>query len=227
MSVLKSDDAERKRRTYLRGPDRRAQILEVAKAVFATRGYHAANVAHICHGASIGRGTLYQYFGNKGAVMLALLEDLAASVKRVIDERQQIPEVSDPISVSVPPEVMAADTRRRVRELLDVIFQDEQTLRLVLRERRGLDHAADGVLARIDEMILGAIEHDLKGAQSMGVLRAHDSRLVARFLLGGIEKVVLTALARDEPIDLDAITEVAVDMELFGLLPPGPSTTDA
>src|SRR5262245_10134751 len=48
MSVLKPGRARRKRRTYLPGPDRRAQILEVAKGVFAARGYHAANVAHIC-----------------------------------------------------------------------------------------------------------------------------------------------------------------------------------
>src|SRR5262249_23931667 len=145
MSVPKS--ARRKRRTYLRGPDRRAQILHVAKGVFAARGYHAPNVAPICRGARIGRGTLYQYFKNKRAVILALLEDLAASVKQVIDERPRVGEVPGP--VSVPPALVASDTRQRVRVLLDAIFQDEQTLRLVLRERRGLDDAADRIIARI------------------------------------------------------------------------------
>ena len=51
---------------------RRAQILDVAKRDFVRRGYHVANVADICKEAQIGRGTLYQYFGNKRAVMLAL-----------------------------------------------------------------------------------------------------------------------------------------------------------
>src|SRR5262245_13395280 len=224
MSVPKAR-ARRKRRTYLRGPDQRAQILQVAKAVFAARGYHAANLAHTCHDARIGRGTLYQYFNNKRAVMLSLLEDLAASVKRVIDERPRVGEI--PGAVSVPPALVASDTRRRVRVLLDAIFQDEQTLRLVLHEGRGFDEAADRIIARIDEMILAAMEEDLKGAQSIGVLRVLDTRLVARFLLGGIEKMVLTALACDEPVDLDAITAVAVDIELFGLLAPDSSKRDA
>src|SRR5262245_25218390 len=162
MSVPKAR-ARRKRRTYLRGPDQRAQILQVAKAVFAARGYHAANVAHICKDARIGRGTLYQYFDNKRAVMLSLLEDLAATVKRVIDERPRVGEIPGP--VSVPPALVASDTRRRVRVLLDAIFQDEQTLRLVLHERRGLDDAADRIIQRRDETMLRAVARAVQGEQ--------------------------------------------------------------
>ncbi len=76
-------------------------------------------------------------------------------------------------------------------------------------------------------MMLAAMEADLKGAQRTGLLRAHDARLVARFMLGGIEKMALTALARDEPVDLDVIAAVAVDVELFGLLAPDSSKRDA
>jgi hypothetical protein len=72
--------------------------------------------------------------------------------------------------------------------------------------------------ARIDEKILDAMEADLRAAQQAGVLRRGDPRLVARFLLGGVERVVLDALAADEPVNLDALVEQAVDLELFGLL---------
>src|SRR5262249_49599659 len=161
--------------------------LQVAKAVFAARGYHAANVAHICDAAHIGRGTLYQYFANKRAVMLSLLEDLAARVQRVLDERPNIAELPG-ADAATPPELVAAFTRQQVRVLLDAIFEDEQTLRLLLREARGLDAAADRVIERIDEMMLVAMEADLRGAQLNGVVRALDPRLVARFMLGGIEK---------------------------------------
>jgi AcrR family transcriptional regulator len=226
MSVLKKPlGAGRRRRTYLPGPDRRAQILEVAKAVFAERGYHAANVAHICRAARIGRGTLYQYFDNKRAVMLSLLEDIAARVKRVFDERPQVDEI--PGAASAPSALIASYTRQRVRVVLDAIFQDEQTLRLIVREARGLGGKADRLIAQIDEMMLAAMEADLKSAQRAGVLRALDARLVARFILGGVEKMVMTALARDEPVDLDAIAAVAVDIELFGLLAPDSSRRDA
>jgi hypothetical protein len=35
--------------------------------------------------------------------------------------------------------------------------------------------------------------------------------------VGGVEKLVLTALAEEERVDLEAIVRVAVDLELFGL----------
>lgn len=215
MSVL-AEPLEPKRRTYLPALDRRAQILEVAKGVFAERGYHAANIAHICQAAGIGRGTLYQYFGNKRAVMLSLLEDLATRVKQVLDERPRFGELQG--AASLPPELIASFTRQRVRVLLDAIFEDEQILRLVLREARGQDSEAVRVIARIDDMMLASMAADLEDAQRIGVVRALDAHLVARLMLGGIEKMVMTAVARNEPVDLDAIAAVAVELELFGIL---------
>ena len=43
--------------------------------MFAERGFHAANVSHICEAAGIGRGTLYQYFTNKRSVLTAILRE--------------------------------------------------------------------------------------------------------------------------------------------------------
>src|SRR5688572_13620189 len=88
MSVL--TPSRRRRRSYLPADARRAQILDVAKSVFARRGYHEANVADICEAARIGRGTLYQYFDNKRAVMLALMEEIEERIARVLDERPPV-----------------------------------------------------------------------------------------------------------------------------------------
>ena len=66
--------------------------------------------------------------------------------------------------------------------------------------------------------VLAAMEADLRAAQKAGLLRPQNPRLTARFLLGGIAKIVLAALADDEPVDLDAIVKAVVDLEMFGLL---------
>jgi hypothetical protein len=107
-----------------------------------------------------------------------------------------------------------------VRQILDVIFADEATLRLVLRDARASsDGAVDEAIARIDAAMLGAIEADMRAAQTAGVLRADlDAKLAARFVLGGVEKVVLAALAGDEPVDLDAIVKATVEIQMFGML---------
>jgi AcrR family transcriptional regulator len=212
MSVPKRE----RRRTYLKADLRRAQILDVAKGVFAQRGYRVANVADICEAARIGRGTLYQYFENKQGVLLALMEDIAARVKRVLEERPRVANLSYAKDVPVP--LIVDFCKTRLRALLDAVFVDEATLRLVLREARGLDGAVDQVISVIDETVYAALESDLRAAQSAGVLRQGDVRLFARYILGGVEKMVLVSLTGDEKIDLDQIVDVAVELELFGLL---------
>lgn len=217
MSVLTEARERRRRRTYLPAADRRAQILERAKTVFARRGYHRANVAQICAAAGIGRGTLYQYFDNKRAVLLALLGDVAARVRQVIEQRVAVEDLDiDPARLRAAD--VAAFCEQRMRQVIDTIFLDEKTLRLVLREARGLDHVVEKVIAEIDELLLGAIEGEIRAAQKLGVLRAGDARLQARLSFGGIEKAVLLALGAGEPIDLDVLVREAVHVQLFGLL---------
>ena len=214
MSVL----SRRGRRTYLAAADRRAQILHVAKDVFSRRGYHVANVADICKAARIGRGTLYQYFDNKRAVLVALMEELAARIQRVLDERPALARI--PGVGRAPAEMIVAFCERRLRQVLDAVFVDEATLRLLLREARGIDGGLDQLIATIDRLALAALEADLRTAQEMALVRDCDPRLVAQYLLGGIEKMVMGALALDKPVDLDGIVRAAVQIELFGILNP-------
>jgi TetR/AcrR family transcriptional regulator len=205
------------RRTYLRADQRKQQILEIAKDVFAKRGVREANVADICEAAKIGRGTLYQYFENKNDLLRAVMDGIG---DRIIDTIAKRPPVAAiPGIAGAPIEMIVAFCTRRVRQILDVIFADQATLRLVLREAHGLDGAVDKALARIDTAMLGAMEADMRAAQNAGILRADlDPPLAARFVLGGVEKVVLTALAGDLPVDLDSIVKATVEIQLFGML---------
>jgi AcrR family transcriptional regulator len=210
MSVLS------RKRTYLPAEDRRAQILGVAKGVFAKRGYHGSNVADICKAAKIGRGTLYQYFDNKRDVMLAVVEEVALRVERIVKSRPRVREI--PGVHQAPVDMIVAFCKRRFRELLDAVFVDEATLRLILREARGFDGVIDRMIARIDGVMLEAMIDDCKASQEAGLTRPGDPRLMALYVLGGVEKMVLAALAGDEPIDLSAIVDHAVEMDLFGTL---------
>jgi AcrR family transcriptional regulator len=213
MSVL---TGAKKKRTYLRADARRAQILDVAKDVFAGRGYHEANVADICKAARIGRGTLYLYFENKRDVLLALMEDLAARIKSVLATRAKVEDFPD--AAKVPAPLIVKFCKKRLREILDAVFVDEATLRLVLRDARGADGAIDEIIMLADRLLLGAIEADTRAAMKAGVFRHADAHKIALYILGGIEKLVMDALSRDEPVDRDAIIDAAVDLEMFGLL---------
>lgn len=204
------------KRTYMRSDERRSQILDCAREVFAERGFHPTSVADICDRAGIGRGTLYQHFGNKRDVFFAVVDEIANRASAVIAARPRVAQLDG--AEAAPPQLIAAYCGRRLHELLDAIFTDEASVRLVLREARGLDGGIDRVVERVDGAVLEAFVDDLEAARSMGVIRCDEPRMTATFVLGGVEKLVLTAVESDEPIDLDRIVRVAIQVQLFGLL---------
>ncbi len=205
-----------KQRTYLRADDRRAQILEVAKQVFAERGYHEANVADICEAAKIGRGTLYQYFENKRDVLLEVVRLMCARISAILERRPPVGKI--PGAAKAPREMIVAFCKARLREILDAIFVDEPTLRLLLRDARGHDGTVDAVLQEIDALVLGAIERDTIAARDAGLIRRVDPKVTALYVLGGMEKVILHTLTQNDAIDLDRIVDALVDIELFGIM---------
>src|SRR5512143_3740734 len=82
--------------SYMRSEARQRQILSCAKRVFAERGYHAANISHICEAAGIGRGTLYQYFTNKQSVLTAILRETLDRVKQLMEQQARANEYPPP-----------------------------------------------------------------------------------------------------------------------------------
>jgi len=64
-----------------------------------------------------------------------------------------------------------------------------------VREARGAA-ASSRTIARIDDIILGALEREPPRGADARLLRPVSPRIAARFILGGIEKVLLLALAR-------------------------------
>lgn len=57
----------------------RQQLLEAAAAEFASQGYVGANINRISLTAGFAKGTIYNYFPSKRALMLALIDEIAAN----------------------------------------------------------------------------------------------------------------------------------------------------
>jgi len=55
---------------------RRSQILDAAARVFADKGFHRATIRDVAQAAGIADGTIYNYFANKAALMLGILDRL-------------------------------------------------------------------------------------------------------------------------------------------------------
>src|SRR5262245_44442430 len=155
--------------SYMRSEARQRQILECAKKVFAERGFHAANISHICAEAGIGRGTLYQYFPNKKSVFTALLHETAQRVQAFMIERRK--DMRLPRPEKLRREAVIAWAAERLRELIEVAFTDERMLRIILREAVGLDMDVESILSQIDDGLIAIVEQDLQASMERGIVR--------------------------------------------------------
>jgi AcrR family transcriptional regulator len=202
------------RRTYKPADERRAQILDCALSAFAASGYHATSIADVCTRAGIGRATLYQYFEDKRDLLVALAERIADRIVTAIRSREPL---RLPVGFRPTREQAVSFTCERIATVLRAAFADPSAVRLILRAGRGTDGSVDAILKRIDDTVLEVMEEDLRAARDAGVIRDVDPRFVARFLLGGYEKVMLMHLDEERPIDFDAIAREAALLEMCGL----------
>jgi AcrR family transcriptional regulator len=85
--------------TRLPRPARRRQLLGAAQEVFVAQGYHAAVMDDIAERAGVSKPVLYQHFPGKLDLYLALLEESAEELVRIVrdalsstdDNRQRVP----------------------------------------------------------------------------------------------------------------------------------------
>jgi AcrR family transcriptional regulator len=84
-------DAER---NEVMGETRRL-LLDAAIAEFSREGYNRANINRISKAAGFAKGTIYNYFPSKRALMLALIDLIAASHHHFVAE--QVRQEGDPV----------------------------------------------------------------------------------------------------------------------------------
>jgi len=199
----------------MRSGARQRQILECAKRVFAERGFHAASVSHICAAAGIGRGTLYLYFPNKKAVFTAIVKECLDRVQALVGRRG----APMPAPESLRRGAVIEWSAGRLRRVFEAAFEDERTLRILLREAVGLDASIEALLGEIDDTLIGLVEADLRDAQAAGIARADlDPRDTATLMVGGVEKLALAALRSERAIDIGRLALEASRLHLIGVL---------
>jgi TetR/AcrR family fatty acid metabolism transcriptional regulator len=61
---------------------RRSQILDAATTVFAARGFHRTTIRDVAKAAGVADGTIYNYFANKTALLLGILNRMNETERR-------------------------------------------------------------------------------------------------------------------------------------------------
>jgi AcrR family transcriptional regulator len=181
---------------------RRAQLLAVAREVFAEDGYPGAAMEKIAQRAGVTKPVLYQHFEGKKELYLALLDS---------DMSRLLTHVSGAIE-------SAHDNPSRIRKGLAAYFNyieaNVDSFRLLFRETMGADPEFRESIDRF---------HDA-AATSIGAIIADETgkslelaELLARGIMGMSEAAATWWLDRKQEIEKDELVESLAELAWRGL----------
>jgi AcrR family transcriptional regulator len=156
---------------------RRTQILDAAAQVFAARGFHRTTVRDVAKAAGVADGTIYNYFENKTALLLGILDRLNENERRAIDLAQA--QATD----------LRTFTRRYFQNhLLVFANENQELLRVVLSEVLVNAELRERYLEQIVAPTFVAIMQQLAPLAEQGQLRIENLQfnlqLMSSMLLG-------------------------------------------
>jgi len=187
---------------------RREAVLDAALAVISRTGdFHQASIGAIAARAHVSRATIYHHFVDKQDILVALADRSARRITEAADAWEPLPLGSSRVEGGSGYASMESQLRRmietRIAKILNVIAANADAVRLLVQLARGDDQRLDAAVRRLDDHIVGILGQDIRIAIAEGWVRPCDPEAVARFLIGGIEKLVVGTVGRYEPVALD------------------------
>jgi AcrR family transcriptional regulator len=186
--------------------ERRQQILQHARDVFARHGYHAAKIDDIVAAAGVARGTFYLYFEDKRAIFEEIVDRtfarLGTSIVRVDTEHP-----SRPVSEQI---------RDNIRAIVHALVEDPATTKILLSDAVGLDPAFDRKLLSFYEETGKLLESSLADGQARGIVAPGDTRMFAIMTLGAVKEIMYHVTMRGLAYPEDRIVEA-----IYGFLCAG------
>lgn len=180
-------------------PERRAQILAVARDVFAKRGYHAAKIEDIVAAAGIARGTFYLYFEDKRAIFEEIVDRTIARLGMAI--------------VRVDPHdagrTVADQVRENIRRIVRILLEDRATTKILLSDALGVDPAFDRKLLSFYDEMCSLLEGSLRDGQALGVVREGDVHLMSWLTMGALKETMFQIVQRGAEYEEDKLVEGA------------------
>jgi AcrR family transcriptional regulator len=189
---------------------RRTQILNAAIKVFAERGFHRTTIRDVAKTAGVADGTIYNYFENKTALLLAILAALNESERREADLAQ----------------MAITDVRQFFRHYFAhrwSVFEGNnlQVLRVVLSEVLVNPELRALYVERVVAPTFALAEPYVQQLVDAGKLRAMDVPLTLRAIASTFLGLVMLRLLDDQHVQdqWNDVPELLTTLLLDGMLP--------
>ncbi len=157
----------------------RARILEAAVKVFATKGYHDANVDDIVGEAQTSKGAFYFYFPSKQDIFIALSDTFAALLENKLSEAMQ----------SESHGLQQMDAALRVS--LGLFSQYRGLAKIALVQAVGLGAVFEERRRAINDRLTRLVQTRLEAAVAEGSIPPLKTDLAARAWVGALNEIVI------------------------------------
>ncbi len=186
---------------------RRAQILTVATAVFAEKGYHDARIDDIVVRAGIARGTFYLYFEDKRAIF----EHIVDGFLQRLDDAIRVIELDDP---KAKPSDQLRDDLLRVVALFAA---NAQLAQILLSAAVGLDADFDRKLLAFYDAVTALLMRALTEGEAAGLIRPGNRAVRAYCVTGMLKELLYQIVLRKTDASHDELVDTMLDLMAFGL----------
>ena len=186
---------------------RREQIVGAAMRVFAEKGFRRATTREVARAAGVSEGTIYNYFEDKDALLLTILDTLNETERRAVDFE----------------EGMTADFRgfleQYLRWRMSLIWENREVFRVVLSEMLVNAELRERYLRRVVDPTMRIAEENFRSRMAQGEVRETDAPLAMRAVAGTLLGVLVLGLLGDEEINSrsDEVPDVLAGLLLDGL----------
>jgi AcrR family transcriptional regulator len=161
-------------RKRMRAPERRAQLLEVARRVFGGHGFHTVTMDTVAREAGVTKPILYDHFPSKRELYLALLEADLDLLRTRLHSALQAP----------------TGNRQRIRAsfqaYFDFVDDHAEGFRLLMQEAIGAEREFREMVGQFRNEVLKEVA-DLIVREAQGNLDRDEAEAVALGLIGMVE----------------------------------------
>jgi AcrR family transcriptional regulator len=190
----------------------RTRLVEVARALFQTRGFERTTIEEICDQAQVSQGTFFNYFTSKYGVLGEIARRAMAEILEHMKDAG----------------AAHSSTEARLRDFYDRMFRwldEDQQLALVVLELGSLRTSEIEDLRELDSQRRSLIELTMRQGQTAGEIRDDFTAQELAVILNSLGAVAVTEwLRRKESVEVGiARAERMVDffMEAVSAESPG------
>ena len=122
---------QRETRRQRRISRRKKEILDAAARVFAEKGYANATTREIAEAADLAEGTLYNYYGGKREILLAILDETQAVIDAMFERAGTLETREDAVALVEQGYTLLLDALPFVRTLIAEAWLDNTILEVL------------------------------------------------------------------------------------------------